>query len=182
MTPIPEFRPPSRSERAVAELTLIAAVARNGVIGAGNALPWHLPADLKRFKALTWGHPIVMGRRTFESIGRPLPGRINIVVSRDPGFAADGIQVADSPDAALAQAAALDALVFVIGGAQLYAQCLARADRIHLTRLDLEVAGDAFFPELDARVWRETAREEYPADGGYPAYAFVTLERRPAAG
>lgn len=161
------------------EIALIAAVAANGVIGAGNALPWHLPADLRRFKALTLGHPIVMGRRTFESIGRPLPGRDNIVVSRNPGFSAAGAAVAPTLEAAIAEAAARDELVFVIGGAQIYAQCLARATRIYLTRLDLEVTGDTFFPDLDAHCWEEYAREEHPAQAGYPAYAFVTLQRRP---
>jgi dihydrofolate reductase len=183
MTPTPPSPPPSRSERPAPRVALIAAVAAGGVIGAGNALPWHLPADLRRFRELTWGHPIVMGRRTFASLGRPLPGRANIVVSRDPEFAANGIQVARSPEAALAAASALDGdWVFVIGGAEIYAQCLARADCIYLTRLDLAVAGDAFFPELDPRDWTETAREEHPAAGERPAYAFVTLERRPAAG
>lgn len=160
------------------EIALIAAVAANGVIGAGNALPWHLPADLRRFKALTWGHPIVMGRRTFESIGRPLPGRNNIVVSGNPDFSAAGAVVAPTLEAAIAAAAARDELVFVIGGAQIYAQCLARATRIYLTRLDLEVAGDAHFPDLDSHCWVECAREEHPAQAGYPAYAFVTLQRR----
>ena len=161
------------------EIALIAAVAANGVIGADNALPWHLPADLRRFKALTLGHPIVMGRRTFESIGRPLPGRDNIVVSRNPGFKAAGTVVAPTLETAIAEAAARDDLVFVIGGAEIYAQCLARATRIYLTRLDLEVAGDTRFPILDPNCWEECAREEYPAQGGHPAYAFVTLRRRP---
>lgn len=160
------------------DVVLIAAVARNGVIGAGNALPWHLPADLKRFKALTLGHPVLMGRKTFESIGRPLPGRANIVVSRDPAFAAEGVTVAASVAAGLACAAALGTPpVFVIGGAQIYAQCLTLADRIYLTRVDIEVAGDAFFPALAARQWHETACEHWPAADGHPAYAFVTLER-----
>lgn len=159
------------------DVVLIAAVARNGVIGAGNALPWHLPADLKHFKALTLGHPVLMGRKTFESIGRPLPGRPNIVVSRDPAFVAEGVTVAASVASGLTCAATLGTPVFVIGGAQIYAQCLALADRIYLTRVDIEVAGDAFFPPLDARQWRETAGENWPAADGYPAYAFVTLER-----
>jgi dihydrofolate reductase len=159
------------------DVVLIAAVARNGVIGAGNALPWHLPADLKHFKALTLGHPVLMGRKTFESIGRPLPGRPNIVVSRDPAFVAAGVTVAASVPAALLRATALGTPVFVIGGAQIYAQCLTLADRIYLTRVDIEVAGDAFFPSLDDHEWRETAREHSPAADGYPAYAFVTLER-----
>jgi dihydrofolate reductase len=160
------------------DVVLIAAVARNGVIGADNALPWHLPADLKRFKALTLGHPVLMGRKTFESIGRPLPGRANIVVSGDPEFAPEGVTVAASVPAGLACAAALGTPVFVIGGAQIYRQCLARAQRIYLTRVDIEVAGDAFFPPLDARDWRETTCENWPAADDHPAYAFVTLERQ----
>jgi len=165
------------------EIVLIAAVAANGVIGAANALPWHLPADLHRFKALTWGHAVVMGRNTWDSLParlRPLPGRTNIVVSRDPGFAPAGATVARSLEEALAAGARAGAPVFVIGGAALYAQALGRATRIQLTELHFEVAGDAFFPPLDAGQWRETAREEHPAAGGLPAYAFVTLERRRA--
>ncbi len=161
------------------EIALIAAVAANGVIGADNALPWHLPADLRRFKSLTLGHPIVMGRRTFESIGRPLPGRDNIVVSRNSRFAPEGVVVASTLEDAIAAATARNELVFVIGGAEIYAQCLPRATRIYLTRLDLEVVGDTFFPDLDPRCWEESLREEHPAQAGHPAYTFVTLQRRP---
>lgn len=159
---------------------MIAAVAANGVIGAGNALPWHLPADLRRFKELTWGRAVVMGRTTWDSLParvRPLPGRVNIVLSRDPEFAPAGATVARSLDDALAAGAASGAPVFVIGGAAVYAQALEQATRIYLTRLHFEVAGDAFFPPLDPRRWRETAREEHPAAGWRPAYDFVTLER-----
>jgi dihydrofolate reductase len=179
MTPTLPSPHPSPSE-AAAEICLIAAVAANGVIGAGNALPWHLPADLRRFKELTWGHPVVMGRNTWNSLPvrfRPLPGRTNIVVSRDPDFAPAGARVARSLEEALAAGTAAGAPVFVIGGAEIYAQALPRAARVHLTRLHFQVAGDAFFPPLDAAQWRETAREEHPAAEGRPAYAFVTLER-----
>ncbi len=179
MTPTPRSPHPSPSEPA-AEICLIAAVAANGVIGAANALPWHLPADLRRFKELTWGHPVVMGRNTWDSLParfRPLPGRTNIVVSRDPDLAPAGAIVARSLEEALAKGAAAGARVCVIGGAAIYAQALRRAARIYLTRLHFEVAGDAFFPPLDPRQWRETAREEHPAAEGRPAYAFVTLAR-----
>ena len=178
MTPTPPSPRPSPSEPAA--VFLIAAVAANGVIGAANALPWHLPADLRRFRELTWGHAVIMGRTTWDSLPervRPLPGRTNIVLSRDPDFAPAGATVARSLDDALAAGAASGAPVFVIGGAAVYAQALERAMRIYLTRLHLEVAGDAFFPLLEATQWRETAREERPAVDGHPAHAFVTLER-----
>lgn len=180
MTPTPPSPHPSPSE-AAAEICLIAAVAANGVIGAANALPWHLPADLRRFKELTWGHPVIMGRNTWDSLParvRPLPGRTNIVLSRDPDFAPVGATVAHSLDEALRTGAASGVLAFVIGGAAIYAQALSLATRIYLTRLQIEVAGDAFFPPLDATQWRETTREQHPAVGDLPAYAFVTLERR----
>lgn len=156
-------------------ISLVAAMAGNRVIGAGNRLPWHLPADLQRFKRLTMGAPVIMGRKTHESIGRALPGRRNIVVTRRPGASWDGCEVAGSLDAALA--AARDAPeVFVIGGAELYAAVLPRADRLYLTLIDADYPGDTLFPEFDAADWRETARE--PGDG----FAFVTFERaRPRA-
>ena len=180
MTPTPPSPRPSPSDPA-AGIFLIAAVAANGVIGADNAMPWHLPADLRRFRELTWGHPVVMGRKTWDSLParfRPLPGRTNIVVSRDPVFAPAGATVARSLEEALTQGAAAGGPVFVIGGAAIYAQALPRATRIYLTRLQLQVAGDACFPAIDSGLWRETAREEHPAAAGFPAYAFVTLERR----
>jgi len=160
---------------------LIAAVARNGVIGANNALPWHLPADLKRFRSLTTGHSIVMGRRTWESIGRPLPERQSIVVTRSPRYAAAGALVVTSLDAALA-AAALPAPVFCIGGGELYRAALPYADALYLTEIDRDFDGDASFPEFDRRVWRETARESYAGESPDGlAYAFVTYRRAPAA-
>jgi len=156
-------------------ISLVAAIARNRVIGAGNRLPWHLPEDLKRFKRLTLGAPVVMGRRTHESVlahaGGPLPGRRNIVVTRQPGARFAGCEVAGSLEAALALAGSVPE-VFVIGGAELYAAALPRADRLYLTLVDAEYAGDAFFPEIDPADWRETARE--PGAG----FAFVTYERR----
>jgi len=165
----------------VARVTLVAALARNRVIGARNALPWRLPADLRRFKALTLGHPVVMGRRTYESIlaslGRPLPGRLNIVVTRSPDYAAPGCIVAASPEAALAAAGPADE-VFVIGGAELYRLALPVADRLQLTEIDADYAGDAWFPELAPGDWRETARESHPPGAEFAhAYAFVLYER-----
>jgi dihydrofolate reductase len=156
-------------------VSLVAALARNRVIGAGSRLPWYLPEDLRRFKRLTMGAPVIMGRKTHESIGKPLPGRRNIVVTRQPGARWEGCEVAGSLEAALA--AAGDAPeVFVIGGAELYAAALPRADRLHLTLIDAEYEGDALFPAFDPADWRETAREPGPG------FTFVTYERvrRPA--
>jgi dihydrofolate reductase len=157
-------------------ISLIAAVARNGVIGRDGGLPWRIPADLRFFKETTMGKPIVMGRKTLESIGRALPGRQNIVVTRSAGFAADGVTVADSLDAAIAAAGDADE-VMVIGGAEIYALAFARAQRLFLTEVDAAPEGDAHFPEFDRAAWREVARADHPADGDTPAYSFVTLER-----
>ena len=158
-------------------ISIIVALAENGVIGSDNRLPWHLPDDLKRFKALSLGKPIVMGRRTFESIGRPLPGRTNIVVSRQPGLAIEGTVVAQSLDAALAAAGAAPEVV-IIGGAEIFRQVLPRTDVIHLTRVHARVAGDVVFPQLDPGKWRETAVEHHAADERHQyAFTFVTLQR-----
>jgi len=157
-------------------VSLIAAVAENGVIGNANALPWRLPADLKRFRRLTLGHPIIMGRRSYESIGRPLPERRNIVVTRG-AFAAAGCVVACTLADAFAAAAGA-AEVFVIGGADVYAQTIARAGRIYVTEVHASVSGDTYFPAFDRRGWQETARERHDADTEHRhAYSFVTLER-----
>jgi len=156
---------------------LIAAVARNNVIGLDNAMPWRLPEDLKRFKALTLGHPIVMGRKTWESLGRPLPGRTNIVVTRNPAFVAEGAMTAATLEAGLAAAAATGTeQTFIIGGAEIYRQALPLAGRMQLTEIDREFAGDAFFPSWDAADWRETEREQRHAEAGFD-YAFVTYAR-----
>ncbi len=155
---------------------LIAAVARNGTIGRDNALPWRLPEDLRRFKALTTGHAMVMGRKTWESLGRPLPGRRHVVVSRDPDYRAEGITVVHSLAEALAVAGD-DA--YVIGGAMLYAQALPLVDRIELTEIDADFAGDAHFPPFDRGQWREAARETHRTPEGL-GYAFVTLLRLPS--
>jgi len=157
-------------------LHLILARARNGVIGRGGALPWHLPEDLAHFKRTTLGHPVIMGRKTWDSIGRPLPGRRNIVVTRDPAWRAAGAEVAASLDGALArveaEAPGLEGPVFVIGGAQLYAQALlGPVATIHLTEIDADFPGDTFFPALDPARWRERWREHH-APAGARRYAF----------
>jgi len=158
-------------------LTLIAAVARNGVIGIDNRLPWHLPADLKHFKTLTVDHTVIMGRKTWESLPakfRPLPGRRNIVVTRDAGYRAEGAAVALSLPAAIAAAESGEA--FVIGGAELYAAALPLADRLQLTEIDAAFEGDTHFPAIDPRHWRETARETHRDEAGFD-YAFVSYEK-----
>ena len=160
-----------------ARLTLIAAVARNGVIGIDNRLPWRLPADLRRFKALTLGHTVIMGRKTWESLPepfRPLPGRRNVVVTRDRGYCAAGATVAASLDAALRVAHGDEA--FVIGGAELYAAALPLADRLEMTEIDASFAGDSFFPVIKWGQWRETTRETAHDEAGFD-YAFVSYRR-----
>ena len=163
------------------QLTLIAAVARNGVIGIDNRLPWHLPADLRHFKALTSGHAVIMGRKTWESLPakfRPLPGRRNIVVTRDAGYRAEGAVVALSLSAALAAAGEGegDGEAFLIGGAELYATALPLADRLQLTEIDASFEGDTWFPAIDPGLWHEVARQAHRGDEGFD-YAFVTYER-----
>ena len=165
-------------------VSIIVATDDHGGIGRDGGLPWHLPADLKRFKALTMGKPIVMGRKTWDSIGRPLPGRRSIVVSRQPGLAIDGVEVFGSLEAAL-QAAAGAPETCVIGGAEIYRQALPRAEVVRLTRVHASVQADTFFPPLDVAEWEEIAREDYPADDRHAyAYSFLTLRRisRPATG
>jgi dihydrofolate reductase len=152
-------------------VTLIVAVADSGVIGRENALPWHLPEDLKRFKRMTLGKPIVMGRKTFESIGKPLPGRLNIVVTRDTNYRAEGVTVVHSVDAVLPAAGAVEE-VMIIGGADLFRLFLPRAARVHLTRVHGDIAGDVRWAPLDAQHWRRVAAEGYPADERH-AYAMT---------
>ena len=144
-------------------VTLVAAIARNGVIGADGGIPWHLPDDQRRFKELTIGHVLVMGRVTYESIGRPLPGRTTVVVTRSAGWGAgdDGVLVAPSVAEALALAATVDEEVFVVGGTRVYEEALPLADRLELTWVDAEPEGDAWFPAVDWAAWREVAREEH---------------------
>lgn len=158
-------------------IAIIAAMDRNRLIGDGNRLPWRLPADLRRFKALTMGKPVVMGRRTHESIGKVLPGRRNIVLSRNPQCRAAGCEVVSSLQEAIDSCQDADELM-VIGGAQLYAEALPRATRMHLTLLHACFSGDTWFPEYDQREWREVAREDHARDAESPcAYSFIDLER-----
>lgn len=162
---------------------MIAALAENCVIGLDNKMPWHLPADLKHFKATTLGKPIIMGRKTWDSLGRPLPGRLNLVVSRQPDLQLEGAETFSSLDAALVRAQqwareqGVDELM-LIGGAQLYAQALSQAQRLYLTRIEANPEGDAFFPSFDAAEWQRVESEEHPAEGDTPAYRFETWQRR----
>ncbi len=164
------------------KICLIVAAARNRAIGLNNKMPWHLPEDLKYFKHVTLGKPVIMGRNTFESIGRPLPGRPNIVISRNAGYQAQGITLVNSLEAALQAAQQLLPTgvdeVMVIGGAQIYAQALPLATRLYLTEVDAEPEADAFFPAIDRTAWREVARESHAAceRNPYP-YSFVVLEK-----
>lgn len=161
-------------------ITLVVAAADNGVIGRDGRMPWHLPADLAHFKLLTWGKPIVMGRRTYESIGRPLPGRTNVVVTRDAAWSRPGMVVAHSLDAAFkaAGAAAGTTEVMVIGGAQLYAESLPRASRVEFTQVHGSPQGDTHWPALDLKHWREVARHEHAADSrNQYALTFLSYER-----
>ena len=158
-------------------IALVVAMAENRVIGKENKLIWHLPADLKFFKNLTTGHPIIMGRKTFESIGKPLPNRTNIVITRQADFTAEGCLVAHSLTEALMLAQQLDSDIFVIGGAEIYKQAMFLADTIYLTEVHHTFEGDTFFPEIDSVLWQETSREEHKADEKNPYdYAFVTLK------
>ena len=148
-------------------ISLIAAMSRNRVIGKAGQLPWHLPGDLAFFKKMTRGKPIIMGRKTCQSLGRPLPGRKNIVLTRDPGFVAEGFVLVADPEAALAAAAPAEE-VMICGGSSIYALFLPRAHRLILTLVDAEVEGDTFFPEFDQTDWREVERGEHGADDRNP--------------
>jgi dihydrofolate reductase len=162
------------------DIVLVVARADNRVIGKDGAMPWHLSEDLKRFKRITVGKPVIMGRKTFESIGKPLPGRHNIVLTRQPGWHAAGVTVVPNLAEAIA-AAGLDPrtradTIMVVGGAEIYAQALPFATRIELTEIHAVPEGDTYFPELDPARWRETFREVHPAGETHPAFDFVTLE------
>ncbi|HRP24686.1 MAG TPA: dihydrofolate reductase [Thauera sp.] len=160
------------------EIVIVAALARNGVIGRDNGLPWRLKADLQHFRALTMGHPILMGRNTWESLGRPLPGRRNLVVTRDTTFKADGAEVFTDPEAAIAAAADAERL-FVIGGAQLYKTLFPRAERLVLTEVWADVEGDAHFPMFDRSDFVEERRDVRTADADNEYdYDFVEYRRR----
>jgi len=158
-------------------ISIIVAMARNRVIGADGAIPWHLPEELKRFKKLTLGHHVVMGRKTWDSIGRLLPGRTTVIVTRQRGYRVPGARVAHSLDEAIAACGADDE-IFVIGGAELYAQALARAGRLYLTTVDAEIAGDTIMPEFNAHDWREVCAVSFAADERH-RYSFrcVAYER-----
>ncbi|MFG0835415.1 type 3 dihydrofolate reductase [Aeromonas bivalvium] len=162
------------------KISMIAAMARDRVIGLDNQMPWHLPADLAHFKRVTLGKPVLMGRKTFESIGRPLPGRRNLVISRNAGFTAPGIEVFSSIEDALTTLTEGEAPaeLMVIGGGHLYAQLLPRADRLYLTHIDLVAEGDTRFPEYEGPQWRCIEQETHQPDARNPhSYRFETLER-----
>lgn len=159
------------------KLTIIAALASNGVIGRDGGLPWHLPDDLRRFKSLTMGRPVLMGRRTFESIGKPLPGRLNLVLSRGDGVLPEGVDRVASIPAALARCGAVPE-VCVIGGAEVYRQALPLATHLELTLVDTALEGDVYFPQLDTAQWREVQRSTHPADERHAwPMSFLSLER-----
>jgi dihydrofolate reductase len=164
-------------------LVLVAAMGRNRVIGGQGSLPWRLSSDLKRFKAITMGKPLLMGRKTYESIGRPLPGRETIVLTRDAAFSPPGVYVAHDLEAALAQARACAKAmgageIVVAGGGDLYAQTIGLAERLDVTLVDLEPVGDAFFPQIDPILWEETERRDHPAGPGDDASFSVRSFRR----
>ena len=165
-------------------IALIVAASKNNVIGRNNQLPWHLPGDLQYFKTMTLGKPVIMGRKTFESIGKPLPGRDNIVISRQTNYAADGIKVVSSLEQAIALGQSINLIngieeVMVIGGAQIYEKSLDLADRVYLTRVHRKVEGDAYFPALDSQLWHEIAREDIAAKEPNPFdFSYLVLERR----
>jgi len=158
-------------------ISIIAALAENRVIGLNNTLPWRLPNDLKHFRRLTTGHAIILGRKNYESIGKPLPERTNIVITRNRDFRADGCLIAHSLDEALVLADN-DPEIFIIGGAEIYRAALARTNRLYLTRVHAAIPGDTYFPEFDETEWREISRERHERDERHAyAYSFVVLER-----
>jgi len=158
-----------------AHLTIVVATDRNNGIGINNTLPWHLPEDLAHFKRTTSGHPIIMGRKTFDSIGRPLPNRRNIVITRNADWRHDGVDAVTSLDAARALVG--DVPAFIIGGAQIYADTISGVDRLIVTQIDKVFDCDAFFPAIDAAQWKEVARETHRSEAGGFDFAYVTYER-----
>jgi dihydrofolate reductase len=159
----------------MSKLSLIAAVAQNGVIGLDNTLPWHLPEDLKRFRALTTGHHIIMGRKTYESLNRLLPDRTTVIVTRNPDYAVEGALIAHSLEGAIALAGD-DPEIFLIGGAELYQDGLKLADTLYITEVHEAVEGDAHFPQWDSQQWREVSRERHTSVKGLP-FSYVTYQR-----
>lgn len=160
----------------MSSLSLIVAVARNRVIGANNALPWHLPEDLKRFRALTTGHHIIMGRKTYESLNRLLPGRTTVIVTRNPDYRVDGALIADSLQSAIAHSVG-DSEVFLIGGAELYKDGIKHANKLYITEINADFEGDAFLPEFDLSDWQEVARETHVSEKGLP-FAYITYIKK----
>lgn len=161
-------------------LSIIVAIARNGIIGSGNSLIWHISEDLRRFKAITSGHPVVMGRKTFESIGRALPGRTNVVITRQSSFLAEGCTVVHSLEEALALFPESEE-VFVLGGGEIYAQAFPRAQRFYLTEVDADYEGDTRFPDWDRSQWLLTEQEHHPHGEKFPSpFTFLTYARKPA--
>lgn len=159
-------------------VSIIVAAAENNVIGGNNQLLWRLPNDLKRFKSITTGHTVIMGRKTYDSMGRALPDRRNIIISRDAGLKIEGCETANSLEDAF-QSAADEKEVFVIGGEQIYKQAWDKADRLYLTRVHTEKEGDTFIPEIRADQWTEESRDSHPADGKHPyAYSFIVYKRK----
>lgn len=190
MTPAqPDGPPEPDADGAGVRIAIVVAAARNGVIGRDGVMPWHMPGDLKTFRRLTLGHPIVMGRKTFQAIGRALDQRLNIVISRDPDFAANGVVAVTTFEAALetarrhcAAGKAKNCRVMVIGGGEIYRLALTVADTVYLTEIDTEVEGDTYFPALDPAQWLETEREALTADARDEYNAeLVTFERAPKA-
>lgn len=160
-------------------IAIVVAVAENNVIGKDNQLMWHLPADLKHFKKVTMGHPILMGRKTYESIGKPLPGRTSIIITRQPEYKAEGCIVVNSVQEAVTKAEQLDDQAYLIGGAEIYRQALDVTDTIYLTRIHHKFEGDTFFPELQEEEW-ETVSEEHhePDEKNKYRYSFIKLDRK----
>ena len=159
------------------KISLIVAMARNHAIGLNGQMPWHLPADLKHFRAVTMGYPIIMGRKTFEAIGKPLPGRRNLVISSNPEFKAEGVEVFNQIQTAIDQCNDLEQ-VFVIGGATLYEALLDRADYLFLTEIDQDFEGDTFFPQFDRKEWQELERRDVCDANTAFKYSFVKLAKQ----
>lgn len=163
-----------------AHLTIVVAIDRQRGIGVNNTLPWHLPEDLAHFKKTTSGHPIIMGRKTFDSIGRPLPNRRNIVITRNPGWKHDGVDAVPSLNAAIASAG--DAEAFIIGGAQIFGEALPQVSRLIVTEIDANFDCDTFFPQIDLSQWQEVARETHESAKTGLHFAYVTYQRHKQSG
>ncbi|MDR5899616.1 dihydrofolate reductase [Halomonas vilamensis] len=179
----PTLQPLDSAGEPLVPIAMIAAMAKNRVIGVEGKLPWYLPEDLKFFKRITQAKPLVMGRKTFESIGKPLPNRLNIVVTRDTRWHKEGVRACHRLEDALAladQQATIEAAeeIMVMGGGEIYAQAMPHAERLYITEVDIEVQGDAVFPDIDPQCWQEVQRLPGTPQQGQPAYDFVVYERR----